>query len=43
VTLQMCSEVLCLPMSSLMTVEEAERVCLCIADLQRQAEALKAI
>ncbi|MBT9587165.1 DegT/DnrJ/EryC1/StrS family aminotransferase [bacterium] len=40
VTLKMCAEVLCLPMSSLMTEQEAERVCQCLIELQQQAPAL---
>ena len=40
VTAQMCAEVLCLPISSLMVDEEAERVCQCLLELHRQAPAL---
>lgn len=40
VTEKMCSEVLCLPMSSRMSNEEAEQVCHCLAELQKQAPAL---
>jgi len=37
VTTKMCAEVLCLPMSCLMTQNEVERVSECIAQLQAQA------
>lgn len=40
VTRQMCEEVLCLPMSSLMTEAEVDQVCDCLAELQQQAPAL---
>lgn len=40
VTARMCQEVLCLPMSSLMTADEAERVCQCLIELHQQAPAL---
>jgi len=40
VTAQMCAEVICLPISSLMVDEEAERVCQCLLELHRQAPAL---
>ncbi|MFN8608904.1 MAG: DegT/DnrJ/EryC1/StrS family aminotransferase, partial [Vulcanimicrobiota bacterium] len=43
VTARMCSEVICLPMSSLMGDDEAERVCQCILELHQQAPALASL
>lgn len=43
VTRRMCREVLCLPMSSMMTRAEVERVAGCIVDLRSQATALRAL
>ncbi|MBS2034354.1 DegT/DnrJ/EryC1/StrS family aminotransferase [bacterium] len=40
VTARMCAEVICLPMSSLMSDEETERVCQCLLELHQQAPAL---